>query len=76
MGKEASGNGKVDEKAGLSGLEETIADWESNELAQVLKRQPETKKSYETAAGTPLKRVYSRLDVDNIPESDIGLPGR
>ena len=76
MGKEASGNGKVGQKTGLSGLEETIADWESNELAQVLKRQPETKKSYETAAGTPLKRVYSRLDVDNIPESDIGLPGR
>ena len=76
MGKEASDNGRVGQKAGLSGLEETIADWESNELAQVLKRQPETKKSYETAAGTPLKRVYSRLDVDNIPESDIGLPGR
>ena len=76
MGREASGNGKVGQKKGVSGLEEAIADWESNELAQVLKRQPETKKSYETAAGTPLKRVYSRLDVDNIPESDIGLPGR
>ena len=76
MGKEASDNGRVGGKAGLSGLEEIIADWESNELAQVLKRQPETKKSYETAAGTPLKRVYSRLDVDNIPESDIGWPGR
>mgnify|MGYP001285954859 CR=1 FL=1 len=63
MGKEASGNGKVGQKKGVSGLEEAIADWESNELAQVLKRQPETKKSYETAAGTPLKRVYSRLDV-------------
>ena len=76
MGKEASGNGKVGRKTLSSGLEETIADWESNELAQVLKRQPEIKKSYETAAGTPLKRVYSPLDVDGTPESDIGLPGR
>jgi methylmalonyl-CoA mutase cobalamin-binding domain/chain len=64
------------EAAGSSSLENTIADWEANELAKVLKRQPESKESYLTASGTILKRVYSQLDVDDTPLSDIGLPGR
>ena len=76
MDKKFGGTGSGSEAAGSSSLEDTIADWEANELAKILKRQPESKEIYATASGTTLKRVYSQLDIDDTPLSDIGLPGR
>ena len=64
------------EPADSADLKNVIEDWEAHELAEVLKRQPESKDDYSTASGTSLKRVYSQLDVGEIPVDDIGLPGR
>ena len=60
----------------LEQLQEDVADWEENEVASFLKRQPETKSEYHTSSGLPLKRLYTALDVAGVPFEDIGLPGR
>lgn len=60
----------------LAQLAETVAAWEANELAAFLERQPEAKSEYQTLSGLPLKRVYTALDVADIPLEDIGLPGQ
>jgi methylmalonyl-CoA mutase N-terminal domain/subunit len=51
-----------------------LQDWESNELAEFLRRQPESKEKYETLSGIPVKRVYT--PEDQPPFEEIGLPGR
>jgi len=53
-----------------------LREWESGELAEFLKRQPERKEAFQTFGGFPLKRVYTPLDTAEIPQEDIGLPGR
>ncbi len=53
-----------------------FSDWEANELASFLARQPEGKEKYETASGLPLDRVYTERDLEGMPPEDIGLPGR
>ena len=60
----------------LDRMRQFLDDWESNELAAFTARQPESKDSYQTASGLPLKRVYTALDVASTPLEDIGLPGR
>lgn len=52
-----------------------LADWEGDELASFLRRQPESKEVYFSGSGLPVKRVYTPGD---LPEhwNDIGLPGR
>ena len=52
-----------------------LADWEANELAEFMRRQPEQKSEYTTGSGRPLKRVYTPEDVAGDFE-DIGFPGR
>ncbi|GFG53518.1 methylmalonyl-CoA mutase family protein [Mycolicibacterium agri] len=49
--------------------------WESNELAEFIKRAPESRETYLTGAGLPVKRVYGPQD---LPESfeEIGFPGQ
>ena len=69
-------NGGNLEGMGLEGLERILVDWEKDELAKFLSRQPETKQEYRTASGTKLKRVYSALDIADTPIEEIGLPGR
>ncbi|MGJ9413582.1 methylmalonyl-CoA mutase family protein [Aeromicrobium sp. CF4.19] len=50
-------------------------DWEDHELADFLRRAPESRENYVTGAGRPVKRVYGPQD---LPESweEVGLPGR
>ncbi|MDP6351537.1 MAG: methylmalonyl-CoA mutase family protein [Alphaproteobacteria bacterium] len=60
----------------LEQLQQSLQDWERSELASFLDRQPETKSDYATESGTPLKRVYTALDMVETPLEDIGLPGR
>ena len=60
----------------LAEIARSLDEWESNELAAFLERQPERKENFETFGGFPVKRVYTALDTADIPSEDIGLPGR
>lgn len=60
----------------LEQLERVFRDWEANELASFVARQPEGKEEYRTASGLGLKRIYTALDAAETPLEDIGLPGR
>ena len=53
-----------------------LEDWEADELAAFVARQPEGREEYETASGVPVKRVYTAVDGARTPLEDIGLPGR
>jgi methylmalonyl-CoA mutase N-terminal domain/subunit len=59
-----------------SELQREIEDWEKREVASFLARQQEKKPQFQTSGGFPVKRTYSPLDVADIPQQDIGLPGR
>lgn len=52
-----------------------LEEWERHELEDFLKRAPESRDTYLTGAGKPVKRVYGPQD---LPESweEIGLPGQ
>jgi len=52
----------------------SLEEWEKNELAEFLRKQPESKAHYETLSGIPVKRVY--VPEDAPPFEDIGLPGK
>ncbi len=57
-------------------IKRALADWEKNELAGFVRRQPESRADYKTASGLPLKRVYTELDAPETRFDDLGLPGR
>ena len=50
--------------------------WERQELAAFLEKAPERQKEFRTMTGFPVKRVYTPLDVADMPPEDIGLPGQ
>ncbi|AUA15073.1 methylmalonyl-CoA mutase [Streptomyces sp. SID8382] len=52
-----------------------LADWERTELAAFTARRPETRESYLSGSGLPVRRVYTPADLP-ADWSDIGLPGR
>lgn len=56
-------------------VEADFDDWENRELAEFISRAPESKESYLTGSGMPVKRIYGPQD---LPQSweEIGLPGR
>jgi methylmalonyl-CoA mutase N-terminal domain/subunit len=56
-------------------VEQELADWEANELAEFLRRAPESRAEYRTGSGLPVKRVYTPVDLP-ADWSEIGLPGR
>ncbi len=51
-------------------------DWEKNELAEFLRKQPEARQGYETLSGIPVERVYTPEHVAGTPFEEIGLPGK
>ena len=55
-------------------LRRMLEDWEANELAAFLARQPEGREEYETASGLAVKRIYTALEGGQTPLKDIGLP--
>jgi methylmalonyl-CoA mutase N-terminal domain/subunit len=57
-------------------LEAELRDWEGREVAAFLAKQPEKKEVFRTGGGIPVKRVYTALDVKDVPLEDVGLPGR
>jgi len=64
------------EEAARRRIEEDLADWEGDELAAFLERQPERQTEYRSASGLPLRRVYTPADVEGTAWEDVGLPGR
>ncbi len=62
--------------AAAARLEAERKDWEANELAAFLARQPERKEQFFTTGDIPVKRVYTAADIADTPLEDIGLPGR
>ena len=57
-------------------LERELRDWESTEVAAFLEKQREKKEQFFTGGGFPVNRVYTPLDVNDLPYREIGLPGR
>ncbi len=57
-------------------LRAQLRDWEENEVAAFLERQPERKEQFFTQGDVPVKRVYTAADAAETPLEDIGLPGR
>jgi methylmalonyl-CoA mutase N-terminal domain/subunit len=57
-------------------IKRALADWEKNELAGFVRRQPESRDDYRTASGIPLKRIYTGLDAPGERFEEEGLPGR
>jgi methylmalonyl-CoA mutase cobalamin-binding domain/chain len=57
-------------------LKKQVAEWEKGEVKTFLAKQKEKKDQFFTAGGFPVQRTYTRLDIEDIPDEDIGLPGR
>jgi methylmalonyl-CoA mutase N-terminal domain/subunit len=60
----------------LEALAQQVKDWEGNEVAAFVKKQPERRAEFRTLGGFPVKRVYTALDVQDPPLEDVGLPGQ
>jgi methylmalonyl-CoA mutase N-terminal domain/subunit len=56
--------------------ENTLEDWEANELAAFLAKRPESREEYLSGSQKPVKRLYTPEDVADIPYEEIGFPGR
>jgi methylmalonyl-CoA mutase N-terminal domain/subunit len=70
----AFGNGNHGES--LEQFARRFEAWEKEELADFMERQRERKEKFRTKGGLSLKRVYTPMDVSDIPLEDIGLPGQ
>src|SRR2546430_1921234 len=57
-------------------LEKEVRDWDQNEVKSFLAKQREKKDQFYTSGGFPVKRTYRPDDIEDVPDSDIGLPGR
>ena len=62
--------------AELDALAAQVEAWEENEVASFVERQPERKPRFSTLGDFDVKRVYTALDVQDVPLDDIGLPGQ
>jgi len=66
----------MNDKRSDKDLKAEVADWEKNEVKAFLAKQKERKDQFFTSGGFPVKRTYTRLDIEDVPEEDIGLPGK
>lgn len=72
----ASGNGiNLVSDALVEAVAQQLQQWEERELADFVKRAPESRETYLSGSGLPLKRVYTPAD---LPQDwqEIGLPGQ
>ena len=60
----------------IENLAEQLQAWEGGEVASFLARQPERQEQFSTLGGFPVKRVYTALDLQDVPQEEVGLPGR
>jgi len=51
------------------------AEWEGNEVAAFVAKQPERKAQFYTTGDIPVARTYTAADIAATPLEDIGLPG-
>ncbi|ROR03116.1 acyl-CoA mutase large subunit family protein [Desulfosoma caldarium] len=52
-------------------------NWEKNTLTKTLSKAPERKAVFTSISGTPVQRLYTPLDVQNLDyERDLGYPGQ
>jgi methylmalonyl-CoA mutase cobalamin-binding domain/chain len=66
---------KLTTDALVDAVAEQLTEWEGDELAAFVRRQPESKEQYLSGSGLPVKRVYTPADLPSNWE-DIGLPGQ
>src|ERR1700682_6088142 len=57
-------------------VQNEVRDWEQREVKSFLAKQKERKDQFYTSGGFPVKRTYTPADVAEIPDEDVGLPGR
>jgi methylmalonyl-CoA mutase cobalamin-binding domain/chain len=57
-------------------LADELREWEGREVAAFVAKQKERKEEFRTGGGIPVKRVYTALDLKDVPLEDVGLPGR
>jgi len=60
----------------LNDLQAQRQDWEENEVAAFLRKQPERKEQFHSIGDIPVQRTYTAADIAQTPLEDIGLPGR
>ncbi|QRP50877.1 methylmalonyl-CoA mutase family protein [Amycolatopsis sp. FDAARGOS 1241] len=62
-------------KALVDAVTRELSDWEGDELAGFIRRQPESRDVYRSGSGMEVERVYTPADLP-ADWHDIGLPGR
>ena len=67
---------KTKDTDALQILADQLKAWDKDEVASFVARQPERKGQFSTSGGFPVKRLYTALDLQDIPLEDIGLPGQ
>jgi methylmalonyl-CoA mutase N-terminal domain/subunit len=60
----------------LNDLQAQRQDWEENEVAAFLRKQPERKEQFHSIGDIPVQRTYTAADIAQTPLEEIGLPGR
>ena len=60
----------------LNDLQAQRQDWEENDVAAFLRKQPERKEQFHSIGDIPVQRTYTAADIAQTPLEDIGLPGR
>ena len=59
----------------IEAVTQQLHQWEGEELADFVRRTPESRETYLSGSGLPLKRVYTPADLPRDWE-EIGLPGQ
>jgi methylmalonyl-CoA mutase N-terminal domain/subunit len=60
----------------LKKIEEKAREWESTALKKVIEKVPESKQTFATISGIPIKRVYTPTDIAKMDYAeDMGFPG-
>jgi methylmalonyl-CoA mutase N-terminal domain/subunit len=60
----------------LKEIEKKSKEWESTTLKKVIEKVPESKQTFTTISGVPIKRVYTPTDIAKMDYAeDLGFPG-
>ncbi len=53
-----------------------LRQWEENEVARFVRRQPERRDRFRTHGGLPVNRIYTEADIGDHEAGELGLPGQ
>ena len=60
----------------MDDISKSLTGWEAETLQKALSQSPESKETFKTESGIPVKRLYTPLDLEGRDYcSDIGFPG-